>query len=189
MFLLYVPLIAIGLALLAGGHLDRLGTLRLRGLPVVAAAMAVQALLFGPLTGMIPAGDRVAVLVNLAAMLAVIGVLLLNRNQPALVVIAVGAIFNCAAIMANGGLMPASPEAMAALGWLEPHAGFSNSELSVAPALPWLTDVFALPRWLPFANVFSIGDVLIGTGMAWLIWLGMTRPSAVVAPSTARAGR
>ena len=25
-----------------------------------------------------------------------------------------------------------------------------------------LTDIFALPAWLPFANVFSIGDVLIG---------------------------
>jgi hypothetical protein len=183
MFLLYVPVIAIGFALLAGGRLDRLAALRLRGLPVVAAAMLVQALLFGPLTGMIPPGDRLAVLVNLAAMLAVIGVLLLNRNQPALTVIALGAIFNCAAIMVNGGLMPASPEAMAALGWLGPHAGFSNSELSAAPALPWLTDVFALPSWLPLANVFSIGDVLIGSGMAWLIGRRMTNPIAAPASS------
>ena len=133
---------------------------------------------------MIPAGDRLAVLVNLAAMLAVIGVLLLNRSQPALVVVAVGAIANCIAIVANGGLMPASAEAMAALGWLGPHAGFSNSELSLAPALPWLIDVFALPRWLPLANVFSVGDVLIGVGMAWLIGRRMTRSDDVIASPT-----
>ena len=34
------------------------------------------------------------------------------------------------------------------------------------PRLAPLTDIFAMPRWLPFANVFSVGDVLIGVGVA-----------------------
>ena len=42
--------------------------------------------------------------------------------------------------------------------------GFSNSAVLENPALAPLTDIFALPPWLPFANVFSIGDVLIGSG-------------------------
>ena len=33
-----------------------------------------------------------------------------------------------------------------------------------SPRCGSLTDVFALPRWLPFANMFSVGDVLIGAG-------------------------
>jgi hypothetical protein len=47
------------------------------------------------------------------------------------------------------------------------------------PALRPLTDIFALPAWLPFANVFSIGDVLIGLGVVVVIALGMrTAPRA-----------
>ena len=29
-----------------------------------------------------------------------------------------------------------------------------------------LTDLFAMPTWVPMANVFSIGDILIGVGSA-----------------------
>ncbi len=42
---------------------------------------------------------------------------------------------------------------------------FTNSTLIHAgTALPFLGDVFALPRPIPLANVFSVGDVLIGVG-------------------------
>ena len=30
-----------------------------------------------------------------------------------------------------------------------------------------------MPRWLPFANVFSVGDLLIGAGIALVIVLAM----------------
>jgi hypothetical protein len=40
-----------------------------------------------------------------------------------------------------------------------------------------LTDVFAMPAWLPFANVFSVGDILIAAGVATTIVLAMRRPS------------
>ena len=42
--------------------------------------------------------------------------------------------------------------------------------------------MFALPAWLPFANVFSVGDVLIGIGVAATIALAM-RMQAPVANS------
>jgi hypothetical protein len=29
-----------------------------------------------------------------------------------------------------------------------------------------LTDQFAMPAWMPMANIFSVGDVLIGVGIA-----------------------
>ena len=41
-----------------------------------------------------------------------------------------------------------------------------------------LTDIFALPAWLPLHNVFSIGDVLIGVGVAVVIVVGMRRGAA-----------
>ena len=72
--------------------------------------------------------------------------------------------------------MPASPEAVSAIGPLGGE-GFSNSVVMADPALRPLTDIFALPTWLPFANVFSIGDVLLGVGIAVVIALGMRRPA------------
>ena len=42
-----------------------------------------------------------------------------------------------------------------------------------------LIDRFALPRWLPFANIFSIGDALLGIGIAVLIVTVMRRGRAV----------
>jgi multisubunit Na+/H+ antiporter MnhE subunit len=46
----------------------------------------------------------------------------------------------------------------------------------VADPLLWpLTDIFALPAWLPFANVYSVGDVLIGAGVVTVIVGAMRR--------------
>jgi hypothetical protein len=43
---------------------------------------------------------------------------------------------------------------------------YSNSAPREVVALFPLTDIFAMPAWVPLANVFSIGDVLIGVGAA-----------------------
>ena len=43
------------------------------------------------------------------------------------------------------------------------------------PALQPLTDIFALPHPIPFANVFSVGDVLIGVGVVIVIVVAMRR--------------
>jgi hypothetical protein len=69
--------------------------------------------------------------------------------------------------------MPADPEAAAAVGGIAP--GYSNSSIPTEPALVPLTDIFATPAWLPFANVFSVGDVLIGLGVAATIAMAMRR--------------
>ena len=61
--------------------------------------------------------------------------------------------------------MPVSPEAMVAMGRVPPE-GYSNSRLVDGVVLGPLTDLFAMPTWVPMANVFSIGDVLIGVGAA-----------------------
>ena len=82
---------------------------------------------------------------------------------PGVALIALGAACNLAAIVANGGWMPADPDALASIGGLASRLRRTAS-IVADPALGPLTDLFALPAWLPFANVFSIGDVLIGSG-------------------------
>ncbi len=111
--------------------------------------------------------------------------LVVNIRQPGFWLITLGALANFTVIVANGGQMPASPEAFAALNGLPvvPTTDFSNSVIA-GPGTPFyfLGDLFVLPRPLPFANVFSIGDVLIGLGGAWFIVAvmhgrGATRPA------------
>ena len=82
--------------------------------------------------------------------------------------------------------MPVSPEAVAAMGRL-PKEGYSNSRLVEGTVLGPLTDIFAMPTWIPLANVFSIGDALIGVGAAIAVVAAMhgrapmmTRPATVV---------
>ena len=54
-----------------------------------------------------------------------------------------------------------------------PKEGYTNSRLVDGVVLGPLTDLFAMPAWLPVANVFSVGDVLIGVGAAIAIVAAM----------------
>jgi hypothetical protein len=121
--------------------------------------------------------------------LAVAAVIAANLRTRGMVVVLLGALSNLAAIVANGGYMPASVEAIQSLG--KPvKPGYSNSSFVPDPALPWLTDIFALPAWLPFTNVFSIGDVLIALGVIVVIASAMRLPVATeppIGPATSAA--
>jgi hypothetical protein len=106
-----------------------------------------------------------------------------NIAIPGVAIIAIGAACNLTAIVTNGGRMPADPAAVAAAGI--DIGGITNSATVADPAFRPLTDIFALPAWLPFANIFSIGDVLIGIGVAATIALAMRRGRE---PSPGQAG-
>jgi len=170
MFILYAVGIGIAIGALTGGRLDRLASLRIRAWPVAVAGLIVQLVLFSPL-GADLAGQLGPVL-YVGSTAAVLLVVLLNVRIPGLALVAAGAALNLAAIVANGGRMPADPAALASLG-ASIGDGYSNSVVLPDPALRPLTDVFAMPAWLPLANVFSIGDVLIGVGVAIAIAVGM----------------
>ena len=62
--------------------------------------------------------------------------------------------------------------ALASLG-RAPETVYSNSAVVAHPALQPLTDIFAIPHGIPFANVFSVGDMLIGLGVAIVIVVAM----------------
>ena len=172
MFMLYAVAAGLLVGLAMRGRLEGLGAVRLRWANVALVALLVQLVLFsGPVSDWI--GDAGA-LVYVASSAAVLLVVLRNLRLTGLPIVAVGAISNLSAIVANGGWMPASPDALSRLG-VSIGTGYSNSREIVAPALGPLTDIFALPTWLPFANVFSIGDVLIGTGVAMAIVAAMRR--------------
>lgn len=188
MFILYAVLVGLLVGVLAGGRASGLGRVRFRWAPLVFAGFLTQVVLFSA-----PVAERVGWLgapIYVASTALVLVVLLRNMAVPGLPIVALGALSNFLAIVANGGYMPASAGALAALG-KSPAAGYSNSAVVADPALAPLTDVFALPARLPFANVFSIGDVLLGIGVLVLVAAtmrsGRSEPTAVVAPPGAVA--
>ncbi len=182
MFILYAILAGILAGYVLGGRLERLSSLRIRGWPIAIVGLVVQVILFSD-AGSAIAGDLASV-VYIASTGAVLAVVLLNVRVAGLALVAVGAISNLVAIVANGGHMPADPAALASLG-LTIGPGYSNSVDVADPVLRPLTDIFAMPGWLPLANVFSIGDVLIGVGIAIAIAVGMrgqTVPAGTASP-------
>jgi hypothetical protein len=179
MFMLYSVLLGLLLGRALGGRIEAIGDLRIRWAPFAMLGLAVQLALFSaPVTAAI--GDLGAP-IYVGSSAAVFAVVLRNWRVPGLPIVALGAGSNLAAIVANGGFMPASSEALAALG---KHLGpeYSNSAAVAAPLLAALTDIFALPRWLPFANVFSIGDALIGLGVLVAIVVVMRRGASPPRP-------
>lgn len=65
--------------------------------------------------------------------------------------------------------MPASRTALIAAGKPVAHAGFVNSAPVAHARLAFLGDIFSIPRSLPLANVFSVGDVLLLVGAAAML--------------------
>jgi Family of unknown function (DUF5317) len=181
LFILYAVLIGLVVGLLTGGRLSGLAAIQLRWSWVIVAGLLTQVVLFSE-----PVSARVGSLgppIYMVSTAAVIVAVLANRSITGMPIVALGAVSNLAAIAANGGYMPADPAALTALGAAHPTA-YSNSAIVADPALAPLTDIFVLPTWVPFANVFSIGDVLIGIGVGIVIVTAMRawdRPTSVAA--------
>ncbi len=170
MFILYAVAAGIAIGLARGGSPSRLGRIQFRWGGVILAGMAVQIALFSPAVSEWLGG--VAPVIYVGSTAAVLLAVAVNRRITGIPVIVAGAAANLAAIVANGGYMPAEPGAFASTGGRFGTA-YTNSSLVAHPALAPLTDIFALPAWLPGTNVFSVGDVLIGVGVAWAIMTAM----------------
>jgi hypothetical protein len=181
MFILYALVIGLVVGFIVGGRPAGLAQLQFRWPWVMLTGLLVQVVLFSEFVSS-RVGDA-GPPIYAASTAAVILAVLANRRITGMPIVALGAACNFAAIMANGGFMPASRGALEALGKVD-ATGYSNSVVSPDPALAPLTDIFALPIWLPFANVFSVGDVLIGVGVAIVIVAAMRRlpPASTMSP-------
>ena len=111
--------------------------------------------------------------------LTLFGFIAVNMRLPWLRIIALGVALNFVVIVANGGLMPVSPETLS-----EIAPEYSATVLDGNPvpnskdillekretALWWLSDIFTLPRFLSSWKIaFSAGDVVIIMGLLYLV--------------------
>jgi len=155
-------LMGAAVALLFGGRLSALAETRFRWIGLVYVAFAMQVVAF-PYTWL-PwrTSDNAAIVLWIVSDFVLIAVMLRNVRLPGVPLVAAGLSLNLAAIIANDGHMPALPSALRNAGLH--YATLMNSEKMSHPALAWLVDRWADPKWVPLANVFSVGDVVIAVG-------------------------
>jgi hypothetical protein len=162
MALAFPVLVALALGLVLGGHLGSLAELRLRATWLFFLAVGLQVVAFP--FGFLPWSTHGAVATGL--WIASYGVLivatLVNVRITGVPIIAAGMCLNLGAILANRGTMPVRHGAMLAAG--DEYGTSANSTALADPHLGWFVDRWAAPDWIPLANVFSIGDVVIAVG-------------------------
>ncbi|MGD0808832.1 MAG: DUF5317 domain-containing protein [Acidimicrobiales bacterium] len=161
-----VAVAALSVAVL-GGSLGKLAILRIKAGWTIALALVLQVVIISVIPKQM-LGWRGQTLELASYVLAVV-FLVVNRRVPWLWLVGLGGLCNLVAIGANAGVMPASQVALRAAGRIRHPGQFMNSTPLSHPHLAWLGDNFSVPRSLPLANVFSVGDVLLVIGALFLL--------------------
>ncbi len=183
MFLIGAVLIGILVGYLCRGRIAHLAALQLRFLWVVPVSLLIQLAIF-PLFSEHPLFPYATSSLHLLSYALIFVFLVLNYRTFPLLIIGMGSLLNLLVIAVNGGYMPSSPTALA-------HAGsegvaarllqdgvYANVILmSEGTRFNFLGDLLYLPRWVPFATAFSLGDLIVALGLIWLIAWGMRRAS------------
>jgi hypothetical protein len=179
--------LALVAGVLLGGQPSRLGSVRVAWWWVGLAAFAAQ---IAAVNGPGRENDALAISLIVGSYVAIALVTLLNNRLPGARVFLVGLLMNLACMLANGGLMPVTPEALAVAGRAEEWrigAGTTGTRVQgskdvILPAdqtrLALLSDRYwtGLPGRLSI--VFSLGDVLLVVGVSTFVFATMTKDSS-----------
>lgn len=179
MILLLVLAVAVGLALLRGGKLSNLQAISLRRIEVALGAFGIQVLVI--YLPPIAWESVIRFLLLCVSYALLVGFLWLNHDLPGVRLLALGLALNWLVILANGGYMPVTYEALVAAGRGHLAAGTQAGSLvlgtkdillPVSETRLWLlSDILIIPPPFPLSTVFSLGDVLIMLGLARFVLL------------------
>jgi Family of unknown function (DUF5317) len=145
-------------------------------------AFAIELLLYNPPFDSTPFALAYGQWVWVATRFLLLAAVLRNvRASRACLVMAIGIALNTLVIVANGGYMPQSTNAASAV-WGSSITSATRLEntrpMDAESRLTWLGDVLPEPKWLPRANVLSVGDVILASGMAaWVFASAANRGS------------
>jgi hypothetical protein len=163
-----------------GGSLVKLAQLPLRGSWLILIALLLQITTFSPQFESLSWSERLGPILYVSSILLLLLAVGLNLSLSGMKILGLGLLLNFLAIAANGGYMPVPLENLARAGMshraelLRARGHLSNSTvLTSETRLPFLADILFVPSFLPFSNVFSIGDVFIGIGAFILVMQAM----------------
>lgn len=179
MFILLILVLAVVISLRRGGNLGNLGLVQIRWRGVIMLGFLIQVLIFSAFWKEQNATRELTSALHLVSLALLLNALIVNLELPGLWLMTVGFCLNFVVIAFNGGYMPSYNPARTLAGrpLLQPGQISSNS-VGMGPETPfaWLGDVFAIPDFFLFSNVFSIGDILIAAGAFVLIQSMMASP-------------
>lgn len=182
-------LLSLAIALIRGGHLQRLAEMPLRWgwIALVAFGLQIYQIYY-------PEPKAEGLLSFHAAILFLSYVLIFavvwkNRGLPGIKLVGVGLAANFLVMLLNGGYMPITADALDRVGHSRnilgsgPGARVVGTKDIVLPREStiawWLSDIWVVPPPFPIPSVFSIGDLLIAIGMFWFV-----QQALLAAPST-----
>jgi hypothetical protein len=163
---------AVLVALVRGGKPARLASLELRGFSLVLLTVVLRLLADWLATYRLPA----AVWLQPAAYLALGWFFVLNLKSAGFPLIGLGSALNLLVMVFNGGSMPVSPDALAAIGAGTVPQG-THALLTEGTRLAFLADVIPVPWHFPGPVVVSAGDLLITLGIFLFIQRQMLAPA------------
>jgi len=156
---------------------------RIAALPLRSAWLALLALVLQYPLLLAPFGETQQVVLHqvlfLVSHLLLLTFIWQNRSLVGVQIIGLGVIWNLAAILANGGFMPVSPEALVQINpgsTLEQwpaglHYGYSKGIILARQEtnLWLLSDILVAPPPFPWPTAFSLGDLLLAFGIGVLL--------------------
>jgi hypothetical protein len=187
MSLVYPVLLGVGLGLLLGGRLGALAELPIRSSWLFFAAFGLQVVAFPFAVLPWTTSQDVASPLWVASYALLLVGAVRNRHLVGVPVVAAGMLLNLVAVLANHGTMPVLYSAMHDAGRTTVQE--ANSTALADPSLPWLVDRWAAPDWIPLANVFSIGDVVIAIGAVVIVLAGMSVRVPRIARTSPETGK
>jgi hypothetical protein len=102
----------------------------------------------------------------------------INHRLPGMPILIGGLLLNSIVIVANGGWMPISLKTADlltgkdVLQFMNLGSRFGEKDILMLEQnirFGFLADRFLLPAWFPYRVAFSLGDILIGIGVFWLL--------------------
>ena len=174
-----------------GGALRNFARLSFRWPLLFLGGLILRALAFSPLVR----HDGAAIGVYLLALGCLAAGIAANRRIVGIELVLLGLLLNAVVILANGGAMPVSADALRLVGrydyalQLRDEGPLGHVELATADTvLRPLADIIPLSPVPLFQTVASVGDLLIAAGMLLIFYVGTLRPPALPTTPTSDCG-
>lgn len=182
MFLCASVLLALLIGLARGGKWQNLSTFKFKKTWLVILAMLLQLTIFNPLWDKYVGAGLISNYLYVLSIVILVIFLLINVNISGLRILGLGIISNGAAIVANGGHMPSSLEALKRILPQETinqlqsgSAAYNVVLITDETKFSFLCDLFYIPN----INVYSVGDIFIALGAFMTIQQIMLRRDGV----------
>lgn len=169
--LLETLIFALGISLLRGGKLSRLGELPLRGFWLVPLALVIQSgVYWAAVRGSGLGHSWVSPVLDTVSYFLLLFFTLRNRSLPGIRWITSGILLNTIVISLNGGLMPVDSSFLPEASRLALQAGQGTHGLMTPMTqMSFLADRFYLDIPILQKQVFSVGDIVIDIGCFLLV--------------------